>query len=199
MNELTHRIVEQVAREHLQDAALNNSNFQYYAITEWQNHLIAKFAPELQEFLFEILAIKIPHVFERAEGRLFIKPYEPWFYDLEILASHYLMEVLTLCAQAMIEYRLDDWGNLPCRISEPQTIEDAFEYWPAEMDRILAWMSKYGDCERVAKMAHKSLGRCPVDALLAAGSVAYSFLTMSADIHEEFSSLENGVQFKMQI
>lgn len=117
MNALTRRLVTETAKANKAAARENGQRFADLVSEAWWTYILGKYGWRIQQKLLAMARIECPKMFDE-DGDLL--NYIPWISDWEFSLSDRIVQRLGERAERDPELRLDDWGDLPRRIAEPQ-------------------------------------------------------------------------------
>lgn len=117
MNEITQTVVAQAARDHKAEAKRNGEKFTHLVQVYHWDEIINRAGWQLKSRALQIWEWFHPELF--VDGIL-DDGAGPWAFDVDVALSRLVVRVLERKIKRDPELKLEDWGDLPQRVADPQ-------------------------------------------------------------------------------
>jgi hypothetical protein len=120
MNELTRAIVTKVAKENKAMAKKNDISFDFAVRNEHWNQMISRFGWKMKVRALELWFQFHPEMYQQYGNELFLDDGHKRGFEIDVELSNIVERVLKRKIGRQKELQLEDWGNLPKEIADPQ-------------------------------------------------------------------------------
>jgi len=121
MNEITERVVREVAMGNKAVARRNDITFDFLVRDAHWDELVRRYGWRLKERALVIWRWYHPEMFELgSDGVWYLRDYVGQVFDVDLALSGVVGRVLRRKCKREVALQLEDWGDLPVRLVDPQ-------------------------------------------------------------------------------